>query len=147
MPTFFTITSRAQEKYFTAILCHSGQSCFELSPHTSSQCGMPLAFKIAENLTFWSRQNVPVSRAQHDIHLPVPAQEPIIVLVWQKVRRAVEIAVVIVIPVQKLMDVEGSAHAYAVGHHVGMLERKIHRVIAAETASGHRQPGRTVFPA
>src|SRR6185437_1759985 len=45
-----------QEKYFTAILCHSGQSCLELSPQTSSQCGIPLAFKIAENLTFWSRQ-------------------------------------------------------------------------------------------
>jgi len=40
------------EKYFTAILCHNGQSCFELSAHTSSQCGIPLAFKMAENLMF-----------------------------------------------------------------------------------------------
>ena len=42
----------SHEKYFTAILCHNGQSCLELSPHTSSQCGIPLAFKIAENLMF-----------------------------------------------------------------------------------------------
>src|SRR5208283_5627208 len=34
----------ASQKYFTAILCHKGQSCFELSPHTSSQCGTAFSF-------------------------------------------------------------------------------------------------------
>src|SRR5258707_345193 len=44
------------QKYFPAILNHSGQSCFELSFQTSSQCGIALLFRIAENFTFASRQ-------------------------------------------------------------------------------------------
>jgi hypothetical protein len=49
------LVTPASQKYFPAILSHSGQSCFELSPHTSSQFGIALPFKIAEKLMFWSR--------------------------------------------------------------------------------------------
>ena len=44
------------QKYFPAILSHSGQSCFELSFHTSSQCGIALPFNTPENLMLASRQ-------------------------------------------------------------------------------------------
>src|SRR6516165_9689922 len=44
------------------------------------------------------------------------------------------------------MDVKRPAHAHAVGHQVGMFERKIHRVISPETAAGHCQLRNLVFP-
>src|SRR6476659_6076284 len=45
------------------------------------------------------------------------------------------------------MDIECSAHADAMGNDVRMLQREIHAVVAAETASGDAQlPGR-VLPA
>ncbi len=50
-PSSVAIASTNQ-KYFPAILSHSGQSCLELSFHTSSQFGIALPFRIAENLTF-----------------------------------------------------------------------------------------------
>ena len=47
-----TLKEQVFQKYFPAILSHSGQSCFELSFQTSSQCGIALPFNIAENFTF-----------------------------------------------------------------------------------------------
>src|SRR3984957_11573274 len=54
---------------------------------------------------------------------------------------------VIVIPIQKPVNIECPAHAHAVRHHIGMLQRKVHRMISSKTASRHRQPRRLILPA
>src|SRR5215472_4281058 len=81
--------------------------------------------------------HVPIRRPEHDLHLPIAAQEPVIAQVRQKIRRTIVVAIVVIIPIQKLMNIVRPAHADAMCDHVGMLQRKVHRVISAKTAPRH----------
>ena len=54
------LTDHRSQKYFPAILTHSGQSCFELSFQISSQCGIAFPFSIAENFTFCIQADIPI---------------------------------------------------------------------------------------
>src|SRR6266446_5585042 len=89
---------------------------------------------------------IPIGRSQHNLHLPVPVQEPLIARVWQVIRRIIEIDIVIVIAVEEALDVKGSAHGYARRNHIRMPQGKIQRMITAETAPCHRDLRRPVFP-
>ena len=60
--------------------------------------------------------HIALTGGQHDAHSTVPAQKPVVADIRHVIRRAVEVAVIIVMPVEKLMDIESSAHAHALGH-------------------------------
>src|ERR1035438_9773345 len=106
-----------------------------------------LPIQNRRKLNILIQTNIPIRRSQHNLHLPVPAQEPVVRHVRQKVRRTIEITVIVVIPIQKLMNVERPAHAHAMGYYIRMLQRKIHRMIPAKTASCHGQPRCLILPA
>src|SRR5579872_138938 len=91
--------------------------------------------------------NIPISRAEDNLHLTVAAEKPIVRHIRDKVWRIIEVAVVIVIAVEKLVNVECAAHAYAVRDHVWMLHGEIHTMVAAEAASGDSQLPSLVLPA
>src|ERR1700730_1634977 len=105
-----------------------------------------LGIQNGRKLDVLVQTNVPVGRSQDDVHRPVAAEKPIVTHVWQKIGWAVEVTVVIVVPIQKLMDIESAAHAHTVGHYVGMLKREIYCMVTAETAARNRQPVRIVLP-
>src|SRR5882672_768280 len=82
--------------------------------------------------------HVPVGCGENPSHaLAILAQKPLIAHVRQVVRGVVEVAVVIVVAVQKLLDVIGPTHTDAVRDHVRMLERKIQCLVAPEAAPGY----------
>src|SRR5580693_1516925 len=91
--------------------------------------------------------HIPVRRPEHDLHLPPMAQKPIVAHLRHVIRRAIEIAIVVVVSVQKLVDVIGSAHAHTMGHYVRMLQPKVDCMIPTEAAPRHRQPWRVILPA
>src|ERR1700724_546843 len=84
--------------------------------------------------------DIPLASAEHDPHMPQVVEVPRIAQLRQVVHRVVEVDVVVVIALQELADVEGAAHADQVRHLVGMAQRHVHRVIAAEAAAGDRHP-------
>ncbi len=80
--------------------------------------------------------NVGLARSQHDFHAPAAIQKPRVSQIRHEIRRTVVVAVFVVIPVQKLMDVERSAHAHAAFRQIRMLHGEVHRMITAEAAPG-----------
>src|SRR5271157_3711937 len=80
----------------------------------------PLAFENRRHLHVRVQAHIPVRRSQHNLHLPVPAQEPLIAHVRQIVRRIVEVAIVVVVAVEKALDVERPAHGHTRGNHIRM---------------------------
>src|ERR1035441_7708749 len=90
--------------------------------------------------------HVPIRRSQHNLHLPVPAQKPVIAHVRQIVGRVVEVDIIVVIAVEETPNIERSAHGYASRNQVGMPQGKIQRLIAAKTAPRHRDLRGPVFP-
>src|SRR3954470_10505591 len=106
-----------------------------------------LAVQDARKFHIGIQTNIPVRRSQDNLHLPVVAQKPVVGQIGHEVWRIVEVAIVVVVAVKELMDVERAAHAYAVSHDVRVLERKIHAVVTAEAASSDAQLPRLIFPA
>jgi len=91
--------------------------------------------------------HIPIRRAQHNFHLPVARQKPVVILIGQIIRRTIEVAIVVIIPIQKLMDIERPAHAHAMRDYIRMLQRKIHRMVSPKAAARHGQPRRLILPA
>src|SRR5215467_12411903 len=56
-----------------------------------------LAVQHRRHLHVLVQAHVPVRRSQHNFHLPVAAQKPVVVHVWQIVHRTVEVTIVVVI--------------------------------------------------
>src|SRR5439155_4892361 len=115
-----------------------------VSPHIQPVRN-PLLVHDAPELSILVHTDVPLPCGEHDFHLPVAAEKPLITHIRQVVGRAIEITIIVIIPVEKLVDVESPAHAHAMRNHVGMLERKVHGMISAETAAGHRNLMRLSF--
>ncbi len=80
-------------------------------------------FAIQDSRKFYIliQAHVPVGGAQHDFHSPIAAQEPVVIHVGQEIRGIVEVTIVVVIAIEKLMDIECAAHADAMSHDVRML--------------------------
>src|SRR6267378_3109377 len=57
-----------------------------------------------------------------------------------------EVEIVIVVAVEEALDVKGSAHGDERRNHIRMPQRKIQRMITAETAPRRRDLRRPVFP-
>src|SRR5229473_4394079 len=91
--------------------------------------------------------DVPFASCQHDLHLPVAAEKPVIIHVRQIIGRTIEITIIVVISIQKLVDIERPAHAHTSRYYIRMLERKIDRMISPETAPRHRQLPGLILPA
>jgi len=91
--------------------------------------------------------NIPIRRTEHKFHLPVSAQKPVVGQIGDEIRRIVEVAVVIVVTIQKLMDVECAAHADTVSYDVRMLQREINAMVPAEAAARHTQLRCLILPA
>src|SRR5438477_7187414 len=106
-----------------------------------------LALQQARQLHVLVQADIPFARSQNNFHLTVTAQIPIILHVLQIILRAIEVSVIVVISIEKLVNIEGSTHADTMAHHVRMLESKIHSVIPAETAAGYGQSRGLVPPA
>src|ERR1700676_1874046 len=106
----------------------------------------PFALQNPRHLHIRVQAHIPIGRSQHNLHLPIPAQEPFIARVRQVIRRIIEVDIVIVIAVEEALDIEGSAHGHARRNHIRMPQGKIQRMITAETAPRHRDLRRPVFP-
>src|SRR4029077_9450834 len=106
-----------------------------------------LALQNCRKLDVCVQTNVPIRRTENDLHLPVSTQEPVVGQIGHEIWRIVEVTIVVVIPVEKLVNIEGTAHAHAIGHDVGMLQGEIHAMVSAEAAAGHSQLPRLVLPA
>src|SRR5439155_3259347 len=92
-----------------------------VSPHIQPVRN-PLLVHDAPELSILVQTDVPLPCGEHDFHLPVAAEKPLITHIRQVVRRAIKVTMVVIIPVKKLVDVESPAHAHAMRNHVGMLE-------------------------
>src|SRR5208337_174362 len=106
----------------------------------------PFATQNCRHLYVCVQAHIPVRRSQHDFHLPVAAQKPVIAHIRQVVRRIIEVDIVVVIAVEKALDVKRAAHGYARRNQIGMPHGKIQRMIAAKTASRHRDLRSPVLP-
>ena len=76
--------------------------------------------------------NIGLAGRENDLH----AIDRGVVEIGEKIRRAVVVAVVVVVSVQKLMDVECATHAHRAGHHFRIPQREVDCVIPAEAAAG-----------
>src|ERR1017187_7421105 len=79
--------------------------------------------------------HIPICRTQHNLHLPDAAQEPVIAHIGQVIRGIVEIDIVVIVAVEKTLDVERATHGHARGNDIGVTHGKIQRVISAEAAA------------
>src|SRR4029077_10159187 len=106
----------------------------------------PLALQNPRHLHIRVQAHIPIRRSQDNLHLPVPAQEPLIARVHQVIRRIMEVDMSSLVAVEETLDVERSAHGHARRNHIRMPQGKIQRVITAKTAPRHRDLRRPVFP-
>src|SRR5579862_4931534 len=88
--------------------------------------------------------NVGLASGEYDSHLPDAIQEPRVAEVGQKIRRAVVIAVLVVVAVQELVNIERSAHTHAIRDQIRMAHCEIHGMVAAEAAAGYGDSRRSV---
>ena len=77
--------------------------------------------------------NIVFCSAQHNIH----AVELVVVGVGQKVGRVIVVHIFVVVPVQKRLDVVGSAQQYQVPDLFGVLKRKVEGVVPTEGNPAH----------
>src|SRR5579872_4111544 len=85
--------------------------------------------------------------SKHDLHLAVAAEKPVVIRIRQVIDWTIEITIVVIVTIQELVDVIGSAHGNAMGHDIGVFQRKVHGLVSTEAASGHGQFWRLVLPA
>ena len=97
-----------------------------------------LRFHNGRQLHIRIQAHIPLARCQHNFHPPISAQEPLVGHVRQKIWRAVEVTVIVVISIEELMNIKRRAHADAMRDQVGMFEREIHGMVSAKTAPRHR---------
>ena len=126
----------------------NGAGHFVKMVHNGIEYGMMAAFSeglnILKNANIGKREHTADAETsplrnpeyyQYDLHLPVPVQKPVIIHILQEIRRIIEVAVVVVIPIQELMKVEGPTHADALRHRIRVLQGKIQCLVSAEAAS------------
>ena len=81
--------------------------------------------------------DVGFARREHDVERPTVRREvALVVQAGKEIGRAVEIAIVVVVTIKELVNVERAAHADPARHHLGMAEREVEGVIAPEAATG-----------
>src|SRR5580692_5463420 len=66
---------------------------------------------------------------------PVAIEEPGIAEIGQVMRRQIEVAVLVVVAVEEVGDVEGAGHAEQAGEYIGMAQRNVGGMVAAEAAA------------
>ncbi len=71
---------------------------------------MPFAAMIDDSRWIFGQADIRLASREHDTHLSDAIQIPAIVQIRYKIRRAVVVAVVVVIIADELMDVEGATH-------------------------------------
>ncbi len=81
---------------------------------------------------------------QHQLLAAVAIQIPRVGQVGQKIRGTVVVAVVVVVSVQKLVNVECAAHADGARHYIRMAECEVDGMVAAEAAAGGDQQIRSI---
>lgn len=99
----------------------------------------------AEAIVFGAAE-IGFARGEDDFHLAHMKKGTGVGEIGEEVGGAVEIDVVIVIAVDELVDVEGSAEAGEAGTEFGIAEGEVGGVVAAEAATGGEDLGGVVAP-
>ena len=106
-----------------------------VSPDVQPMRNVLLAHELGQAFIFVPA-HVVLAGGQHEFVFAITLKVPGVPHVPEEVRRAIEVAVVIVVAVEELRDVECSAHAEAGTHHVRPTQRQVHGVVSAERAPG-----------
>jgi len=106
-----------------------------VAPHVEPVRDVLLAQYFAE-LQVPVQAYIPVRRTEYDLHVP---QVPV-VGVGHEVDWVVEVYVVVVVTVHERLDVEGTAEAEQVAHHIGMTEGEVARAEPPETDAAAGDP-------
>src|SRR5579863_9441511 len=104
-----------------------------------------LALHDSVHAPIFTEADIPFARREKiAVALAIVVEIPAVMGVGQIIDRVVEVAVVVVISIEKLLDIERAAHTDALVKYVGMAQREIECVISAEAAACGDDSGRWI---
>src|SRR5579872_4570707 len=119
-PTTVRTANRHRLKIFPRHPLPQRPIVFQIIPPNIQPMRNSLLMQHGRHFHILIQTHIPVRRCQHNLHLPVTAQKPIVIHVRHEIRRTIEITIIVVISIEKLVDVIRPAHGHAMSHRIRM---------------------------